>query len=115
VAATPSPGPRETSERHRGLGRAKYLVVAGLLLGLCCGALALLTGGPTRIQWAAAAFVFVAASGYGAFELWLQNSGTSPLELEAPAEVTPLPQSPVTQLHDPHQQVPSSPEHIDGP
>jgi hypothetical protein len=84
-----------------GAARVRWLVVTLVAVSASCAVVALLAGGDARAVFGAVALVFAIAAIWSAVEVITSGRDEPRFDMEAPPEVTPLPQSPVSQTYDP--------------
>ena len=80
---------------------AKALILVIAIASIGSAAAAILLEGAGRIVFGAAAVVFLFTAVYSAAEMWFETRKGKPLDIEAPPPITPLPESPVTEIYDP--------------
>jgi hypothetical protein len=81
--------------------RAWALTLAAATGGTACLVVAIFAHGDARIAWIAVSAVLLITAAYCAVGTSLETHGTRPLDPDEPPPVTPLPQSPVTLIHNP--------------
>ena len=84
-----------------GAARVRWLVVALVAVSVISAVVALLVGGDARAVFGGIALVFAIAAIWSGVEVFTSGRDERQFDMEAPPEVTPLPQSPVSQTHDP--------------
>ena len=87
--------------RMPGARRRRMLALAMLTACLVAASFAVVLNGSARTALGAAAFVFLITAAHCAGSMGLGPRKPPPVDIEAPPPVTPLPQSPVTEIYDP--------------
>ena len=81
--------------------RAWLLTLFAALDGVACVAVTIFAHGDARVAWGAASVVLLTTAAYCALATLAETRDPPPLDIEAPPPATPLPQSPVTLVHNP--------------